>query len=200
MAFGISSGGADAESQFIALTGATQAPRAADGDAVLEGHLVEVKRASSATLNQVRATKYITLVVPSRWAPVAGMSCLLTRLLGAWHGSSGDSTPRILSSQPLCPFATWRPFGSLSRRASVMPCSLPSGPVRSTRDFMTRCDSSSRSRDDWRTRLWRAYVHCWPSRDRRAAPGEPETNRLDVPRRNVHARLSAAVPGRLSLA
>jgi hypothetical protein len=62
MAFGISSGGADAESQFIALTGATQALRAADGDAVLEGHLVEVKRASSATLNQVRATKYITLV------------------------------------------------------------------------------------------------------------------------------------------
>jgi hypothetical protein len=62
IAFGISGGGADAESQFLLLTGATPALRAADGDAVLDGHLVEVKRASSVTLNQVRATKYITLV------------------------------------------------------------------------------------------------------------------------------------------
>jgi len=62
MTFGISGGGADAESQFIALTGATPAARRADGDALIEGHLVEVKSASSFTLNQVRATKYITLV------------------------------------------------------------------------------------------------------------------------------------------
>lgn len=62
MTFGISGGGADAEAQFRALTGATAAARAADGDALLDGHLVEVKLASSVTLNQVRATKYITLV------------------------------------------------------------------------------------------------------------------------------------------
>ncbi len=62
MAFGISGGGADAESQFLLLTGAAPALRAGDGDAILDGHLVEVKRASSVTLNQVRATKYITLV------------------------------------------------------------------------------------------------------------------------------------------
>ncbi len=61
MAFGISGAGEDAEAQFFALTGAAPAVRAADGDAVLDGHLVEIKRASSATLNQVRATKYITL-------------------------------------------------------------------------------------------------------------------------------------------
>jgi len=62
MSFGISGGGADAESRFIALTGATPAARAADGDAILGGNLVEVKGASALTLNQVRATKYITLV------------------------------------------------------------------------------------------------------------------------------------------
>jgi hypothetical protein len=62
MVFGISGGGADAESQFLLLTGATRALRAGDGDAILDGHLIEVKRASSVTLNQVRATKYITLV------------------------------------------------------------------------------------------------------------------------------------------
>jgi len=60
MMFGISGGGADAESRFIALTGATPAARRADGDALIEGHLVEVKSASRSTLNQVRATKYIT--------------------------------------------------------------------------------------------------------------------------------------------
>jgi hypothetical protein len=62
MAFGISRGGADAETQFLLLTGATRALHSADGDAVVDGHLIEVKRASSVTLNQVRATKYITLV------------------------------------------------------------------------------------------------------------------------------------------
>jgi hypothetical protein len=33
------------------------------GDAVLNGHPIEIKQASSNTLNQVRAVKYITLVV-----------------------------------------------------------------------------------------------------------------------------------------
>ncbi len=32
------------------------------GDAVLDGHYIEVKQATSSTLNQVRAVKYITLV------------------------------------------------------------------------------------------------------------------------------------------
>lgn len=62
MAIGISGAGVEAESRFILLTGATPALRAADGDALLEGNLVEVKGATSTTLNQVRATKYITLV------------------------------------------------------------------------------------------------------------------------------------------
>lgn len=68
---GISRGGADAEGVFLGLTGAIKAPRAALGDAVLDGHFVEVKKASSAVLNQVRAVKYITLVAYSstqdRW-------------------------------------------------------------------------------------------------------------------------------------
>jgi len=59
---GISTSGADAEATFRALTGATQAERAALGDAVLDGHYVEVKKATRSTLNQVRAVKYITLV------------------------------------------------------------------------------------------------------------------------------------------
>lgn len=63
MAFGISGGGRKAEELYRAVTGADPAPRAADGDAVLEGNLVEVKQATKVTLNQVRAVKYIPLVV-----------------------------------------------------------------------------------------------------------------------------------------
>lgn len=59
---GISAGGADAEQMFRALTGAQEAERRALGDAVLDGHYIEVKQANSPTLNQVRAVKYITLV------------------------------------------------------------------------------------------------------------------------------------------
>jgi len=59
---GISAGGADAEAAFVELTGAKKAERAALGDAVLDGHYIEVKQANSSTLNQVRAVKYITLV------------------------------------------------------------------------------------------------------------------------------------------
>jgi hypothetical protein len=61
--FGISAGGRSAEEAFRALTGATAAPRASEGDALLDGHPVEVKRATSVTLNQVRAVKYIPLAV-----------------------------------------------------------------------------------------------------------------------------------------
>jgi hypothetical protein len=53
------------------LTGATIAERAALGDAIVDGKYVEVKKATSMTLNQVRAVKYIPLValfVPEmRW-------------------------------------------------------------------------------------------------------------------------------------
>jgi hypothetical protein len=61
--FGISHGGRSAEDMFITLTGAQRVARAALGDAVLEGRHVEVKHASSSTLNQVRAVKYLPLVV-----------------------------------------------------------------------------------------------------------------------------------------
>lgn len=44
------------------LTGAGPAPKASLGDAVIDDHPVEIKRASSTTLNQVRAVKYIPLV------------------------------------------------------------------------------------------------------------------------------------------
>ena len=60
--YGISAGGRSAEEMYRTLTGAAPAPRAAIGDAVLEGHAVEIKRATSVTLNQVRAVKYIPLV------------------------------------------------------------------------------------------------------------------------------------------
>lgn len=68
---GISRGGVDAEATFRRLTGASDTETAALGDAVLDGHYIEVKQATSLTLNQVRAVKYITLVAFSvphkRW-------------------------------------------------------------------------------------------------------------------------------------
>ena len=63
MTMGISGSGDSAEDQFFYHTGAQKSARAADGDAILDGHVVEVKKASSVTINQVRAVKYITLVV-----------------------------------------------------------------------------------------------------------------------------------------
>lgn len=68
---GISNTGDEVENEFRRLTGAARAERAAYGDAIVDGHYVEIKKASSTTLNQVRAVKYITLVVYSsseeRW-------------------------------------------------------------------------------------------------------------------------------------
>lgn len=61
MTTGISGGGRPAERQFRFLTGASQPEKASDGDAVLDGRLIEVKGASANTLNQVRAVKYIPL-------------------------------------------------------------------------------------------------------------------------------------------
>ncbi|MGI9119843.1 MAG: hypothetical protein ACR2G7_06965 [Acidimicrobiales bacterium] len=61
--FGISGGGRNAEELFRQMTGAAPAERAAQGDALLDGHPVEVKRATSVTLNQVRAVKYLPIVV-----------------------------------------------------------------------------------------------------------------------------------------
>ncbi|MBA3877600.1 MAG: hypothetical protein C0498_11845 [Anaerolinea sp.] len=61
-AFGISHGGESAEARFRELTGAKSAPTASDGDVLLEGYPVEIKRATTSTLNQVRAVKYIPLV------------------------------------------------------------------------------------------------------------------------------------------
>lgn len=50
------------EAAFREITGAGPAPRAALGDAVLDGCAIEVKSATANTLNQVRAVKYIPLV------------------------------------------------------------------------------------------------------------------------------------------
>lgn len=66
---GISNTGDDVEAAFRRLTGAKRSERAADGDAVFEGCNIEIKKASSNTLNQVRAVKFIPLVAfhtPSR--------------------------------------------------------------------------------------------------------------------------------------
>jgi hypothetical protein len=59
---GISHGGHSAEDRYRLATGAAKSARSGDGDAVLGGSNVEVKRATAATLNQVRAVKYIPLV------------------------------------------------------------------------------------------------------------------------------------------
>lgn len=60
---GISRLGRDAERRFCDLTGAELCATPALGDALLDGHYVEVKKADGNTINQVRAVKYITLVV-----------------------------------------------------------------------------------------------------------------------------------------
>jgi hypothetical protein len=59
---GISRGGHSAEERYREVTGATKPVRAGSGDAELGGTYVEVKKATSTTLNQVRAVKYIPLV------------------------------------------------------------------------------------------------------------------------------------------
>jgi hypothetical protein len=61
--YGISGGGRSAEEMFRVITDAERPPRAAQGDAILGGTPIEVKQATSATVNQVRAVKYIPLVV-----------------------------------------------------------------------------------------------------------------------------------------
>lgn len=61
--YGISGGGRSAEELYCQLTGAGPAAAAAEGDCVLEGTPIEIKRATAQTLNQVRAVKYIPLVV-----------------------------------------------------------------------------------------------------------------------------------------
>jgi hypothetical protein len=62
---GISGDGREAERRFCKLTGATPAASKTDGDAVLHGEPVEIKKTSSKhrNLNQVRAYKYLPLVV-----------------------------------------------------------------------------------------------------------------------------------------
>lgn len=63
MTTGISSAGREAERLFREITGATQTAKAADGDALLNNHAVEIKQTSTNTLNQVRPVKYLPLVV-----------------------------------------------------------------------------------------------------------------------------------------
>lgn len=62
---GIAKAGASAEAQYCRLTGASRAERRADGDAKLDGYLVEIKKTSGKDLdlNQVRPWKYLPLVV-----------------------------------------------------------------------------------------------------------------------------------------
>lgn len=59
---GISKSGKKAEELFRCHTGASKAPNK-HGDACLCGRLVEIKKASTTTVNQVRAVKYIPLVI-----------------------------------------------------------------------------------------------------------------------------------------
>ena len=59
----ISKSGNRTEAAFRKITGASKAGKASLGDAVLSGHAVEIKKASSNTINQVRAVKWIPLVV-----------------------------------------------------------------------------------------------------------------------------------------
>jgi hypothetical protein len=61
----ITTGGASTEALYCKLTDAMPAERRADGDAILDGHLIEIKKTSgkAVNLNQVRPWKYLPLVV-----------------------------------------------------------------------------------------------------------------------------------------
>ena len=59
---GISGDGQSAEERYRRATGAAKSAKSGDGDAVLGGSNIEVKKATKPTLNQVRAVKYIPLV------------------------------------------------------------------------------------------------------------------------------------------
>lgn len=60
---GISNSGENEELEFRLLTGAQPTKKSSLGDAVFEGEFVEIKKASSDTINQVRAVKFITLAI-----------------------------------------------------------------------------------------------------------------------------------------
>ncbi len=105
---GISRAGTTSEERFIELTGATRAPKAALGDACLDGRYVEVKKATSTTINQVRAVKYLPLVihrpanfdleVPERWWVVPAHD--VVRLIHAKNGR-GQHTENAYESATL---------------------------------------------------------------------------------------------------
>ena len=61
----ITTAGRPTEQRFRELTGAAPADDSSIGDAVLYGQHIEVKRASTDTINQVRPIRYVTLVVYS---------------------------------------------------------------------------------------------------------------------------------------
>jgi hypothetical protein len=86
---GISKTGQSAEARFIKATGASTSSKAGDGDAVLGGSNVEVKKASTTTINQVRAVKYIPLVV--LYEPEGKT--------GRWYVVPAHQTVRLVSSK-----------------------------------------------------------------------------------------------------
>lgn len=63
MSDGITRLGRHTEQEFCKLTGATKTARQSLGDAILEGHIVEIKKSGCGVINQVRPAKFLTLVV-----------------------------------------------------------------------------------------------------------------------------------------
>jgi len=144
---GISRGGADAEEVFLQLTGATKAPKAALGDAVLDGHFVEVKKASSSTLNQVRAVKYITLVAYSstedRWYVIPA-SVIVRQCAQKRRGQHTENPfeSATLSLRNLTAYALADPSGM---RAAVLSAVDEARKHPALRDVMDRVLGESRA-------------------------------------------------------
>jgi len=97
---GISHGGQSAEERYRNVTGGTKPLKSGHGDAGLAGTYVEVKKATAATLNQVRAVKYIPLVAfhepTDTWyvVPAHIVVCLVQRRLGGSIQRTRSSRPR----------------------------------------------------------------------------------------------------------
>lgn len=61
--FGISGGSKRAEDLFVRITGAARSRASNGGAIIISGSPVEVRWTSTNTINQVRAAKYLTLVI-----------------------------------------------------------------------------------------------------------------------------------------
>ena len=128
---GISGAGQSVEDRFRALTHSKRPAKKGDGDAVVSGVAVEVKKASADTLNQVRAVKYITLV------------CYDERD-GSWYVVPAHQVVKLVSEKVRGQH-TENPFES----ATISVRALGDFRVVREQDLLTRVEAAIRAADEF---------------------------------------------------